>query len=238
MSTFYRKWSALIPLVLLLVAPAARAQFAVIDVAAIVQDIQEVQTLEQELETAQKVLSQAKSQYDSMTGGRGMERLLSGTNRNYLPGTWDELQATLTGAAGTYGALSASVQGLISSNAVLTTTQMSAFSPAERNHLLAARQNAAALQAVARQALATSSQRFSSLQQLIDTIPSATDEKGILELQSRIAAEQTMLQNEHAKLDVLYQAAQGEELARQQRLREQAIADIGSFRNLPPLGLR
>src|SRR5215831_9320642 len=113
MSTIYRKLSALAPLVLLLVAPAARAQFAVIDVAAIVQDIQEVQTLEQELETAQRVLSQAKSQYDSMTGSRGMQNLLSGTNRNYLPATWDELKATLTGAAGTYGALSSSVQGLM-----------------------------------------------------------------------------------------------------------------------------
>ena len=46
-----------------------------------------------------------------------------------------------------------------------------------------------------------------------------------------------MLENEQTKLGVLYQAAQAEEWARRQRLREQAIADIGSLRRLPALGL-
>jgi type IV secretion system protein VirB5 len=46
-----------------------------------------------------------------------------------------------------------------------------------------------------------------------------------------------MLQNEQTKLEVLYQLTQAQELARQQRNREQAIADIGSVRNLPPVGL-
>jgi len=46
-----------------------------------------------------------------------------------------------------------------------------------------------------------------------------------------------MLANEQTKLQVLYQAAQAEELAREQRMREQAISDIGSLRTLPPMGL-
>ena len=46
-----------------------------------------------------------------------------------------------------------------------------------------------------------------------------------------------MLQNEQTKLDVLYQAAQAEQWARSQREREQAIADIGSLRDLPAMGL-
>jgi type IV secretion system protein VirB5 len=56
-------------------------------------------------------------------------------------------------------------------------------------------------------------------------------------LQARIAAEQAMLVNEQTKLNVLYQATQAEELARKQRIREQALADIGSLRRLPPMGL-
>jgi len=36
---------------------------------------------------------------------------------------------------------------------------------------------------------------------------------------------------------VMNQIAQAEELARKQRLREQALADIGSLRRLPPMGL-
>ena len=57
------------------------------------------------------------------------------------------------------------------------------------------------LQVTSRQALQVSSERFASLQQLIDAIPTATDPKAILDLQARIAAEQAMLQNEQTKLD-------------------------------------
>jgi hypothetical protein len=46
-----------------------------------------------------------------------------------------------------------------------------------------------------------------------------------------------MLQNEQTKLHVLGQAAQGDEWARRQRARERAIADIGSLRTLPAMGL-
>jgi hypothetical protein len=46
-----------------------------------------------------------------------------------------------------------------------------------------------------------------------------------------------MLQNENTKLMVLYQAAQAEEVARRQRASELAIANIGSLRRLPAIGL-
>ena len=96
---------------------------------------------------------------------------------------------------------------------------------------------AALLQATSRAALANSSDRFASLQQLIGAIGSATDQKGALDLSARIAAEQGMLQNESTKLQVLYQIAQSEEWARAQRVREQALTDQGSLRQLPAMGL-
>src|SRR6185312_10019639 len=78
--------------------PAAGAQFAVIDVAAIVQEVQEMQSLAQQVETAreqlstaQDQLSQARAQLQAMTGGRGMEQLLTGVSRNYLPRDWADL---------------------------------------------------------------------------------------------------------------------------------------------------
>jgi type IV secretion system protein VirB5 len=72
---------------------------------------------------------------------------------------------------------------------------------------------------------------------LIDAIPQATDEKGILDLAARIDAEEGMLQNEQTKLNVLGQAAQSGEWVRRQRARERAITDIGSLRTLPAMGL-
>ncbi|MBV8805912.1 MAG: hypothetical protein JO042_12720, partial [Sinobacteraceae bacterium] len=88
----------------LLVAPAARAQFAVIDVTAITQMIQQAQILQQQLTTAQSHLAQARLEFESITGGRGMERLLSGTQRNYLPASWTDLQGAMAfGGGGVLG---------------------------------------------------------------------------------------------------------------------------------------
>ena len=39
-----------------------------------------------------------------------------------------------------------------------------------------------------------------------------------------------MLTNEQTKLQSLYQVAQSEELARQQKIREQAVLDVGTVR--------
>ena len=100
-----------------------------------------------------------------------------------------------------------------------------------------ARTNAALLAVAAQEAYATTSRRFDSIQQLISAIPNANDQKGILDLQARIEAEQGMLQNESTKLAVLYQAAQAEEWARQQSAREQVVAGVGNLRTLPALRL-
>jgi type IV secretion system protein VirB5 len=215
----------------------AHAQFAVIDVASIVQLIQEVQELEQQVQTAQSQLAQAQSEYAALTGTRGMQQLLSGIARNYLPTDWAQLAQALNGSAAGYPALASSLQSLISSNAVLTASQIGALSSTQQAQLLSARQSPALLQALSRTALSNSSDRFASLQQLISAIGSATDPKGALDLSARIAAEQAMLQNEQTKLQGLYQVAQSQELARQQHVREQAIVDQGSLRQLPALGL-
>ena len=172
-----------------------------------------------------------------MTGGRGMERLLSGTVRNYLPPDWQGLMATLNGLSGSYGALAAQLNSTLTANAILTPDQISRLSAQERAHLQSTRNAAALMQVTSQQALQSSSQRFASIQQLINAIPSATDEKGALDLQARIAAEQAMLQNEQTKIQTLNQSLQADERARQQRVQELAISNIGSLRRLPPIGL-
>jgi type IV secretion system protein VirB5 len=215
----------------------AHAQFAVIDVASLAQLIQEYQTLQQQLSTAQSQLSQAQSAYAAITGSRGMQSLLSGTTRNYLPTNWSQLSQVINGSSGSYPALAASITSLVNANAVLTPAQVAVLSPTEQAQLTLARQNPALLQATARAALANSSDRFASLQQLISAIGSATDQKASLDLTARITAEQGMLQNEQTKLQMLYHVTQAQEWARAQQVRERAIADQGSLRSLPPMGL-
>jgi type IV secretion system protein VirB5 len=222
---------------LLLLTPTAHAQFAVIDVRAIAQLAQQVQTMRQQLDTARNQLTEARTTLEAMRGARGMEQLLAGTVRNYLPEDWAALDAVLNQRSAAYAGLSARVQAILNLNAVLSPAQLDALSPYEREQIEAARRMAAMLQALTRDALSSTSARFAALQQLIAAIRSAGDQKAILDLHARIAAEQGMLQNEQTKLDVLYQTAQAEEWARVQRSREQAIADIGSLRRLPSMGL-
>jgi type IV secretion system protein VirB5 len=233
-----RKQLALILFVALLGAvPKAEAQWAVIDVGAIAQLIEQIATLREQLETARNQLDQARRQYEAMTGGRGMENLLTGQQRNYLPPDWQSLEAAINGASGTYSALAGQLQAVVNSNAVLTPDQLARLSDQEREQLLAARNSAAMYQVTSRRALEVNSARFTSLQQLIDAIPGATDAKAVMDLQARIAAEQLMLQNEQTKLMVLHQAMEAEERARRQRASEFAIANIGSLRRQAPVGL-
>lgn len=220
-----------IALLLVLVAPVAHAQFAVIDVAALNQLIAQAQQLEQQLATARSQLSQAQAEFQAMTGSRGMQSLLAGTVRNYLPPDWTTLQGVLqgTGTAGAYPALAADLARATSANAVLSAQQLAALSAVAGQSLQAGRQSSALLQSLAHEALANSSQRFSALQRLIDTIGSANDQKSILELEARIAAEGGMLENERTKLDDLYQSTQAEQWVNAQRMREQIVAGHGQF---------
>lgn len=219
-----------ISLLLALMAPMAHAQFAVIDIASVTQLVSEVQQLQQQVATARGQLSQAQAEFQAMTGSRGMQSLLAGTVRNYLPPDWGTLQGLLQGTgAGGYPALMADLTRAVNLNAALTAQQLAALPAVAGQSLQARRQSPALLQALAHQALANSSQRFASLQQLIDTIGSATDQKSILELEARIAAEGGMLENERNKLEDLYQSAQAEQWVNAQRTRELIVAGHGQF---------
>jgi type IV secretion system protein VirB5 len=213
----------------MVVAPAARAQWAVIDVGAIVQLVQEVQQMEQEVAIAKSQLQQAEQALQSMTGDRGMENLLGGTTRNYLPSNWTQLSAAPNGSSGGYAGLSADMRSSISANAVLSPQRLATLSLPEQQEIQAARLWVAMQQALSHEALANVSSRFAAIQKLISAIPTAVDQKGILDLQARISAELGMLQNEQTKLQVLFQATQAQQSSNAQQAREQVVAGHGQF---------
>src|SRR6267154_2412727 len=76
MCTHNARLSLLCSLLLLAGVPAVQAQFAVIDVGAIAQMIEQVATMADQLSTARNHLRQAQQEFQAMTGGRGMEQLL------------------------------------------------------------------------------------------------------------------------------------------------------------------
>jgi type IV secretion system protein VirB5 len=212
----------------ILAANSAHAQFAVIDASSITQLMAQARILQSQLMTAENLLAQARNAFASTTGNRGMERLLYGTQRNYLPTDWTSLQSAMQGG-GTYGALSSTVAATLSADSILSTQQLAGLPGDVRQLLDSSRRLTALHQGLARVALANSSGRFSSLQQLINALPAAADQKGSLDLQARVAAENSMLQNEQTKLQTLYQLVQAEERANEQQLRERALAGHGQF---------
>src|SRR5579864_751414 len=112
---------------LLLVAPAAHAQFAVIDIASVTQLVSEVQQLQQQVATARSQLTQAQAEFQAMTGSRGMQSLLAGTVRNYLPPDWSTMESLLqsAGSVGSaYPALAADLAQAINANSVLSAQQL------------------------------------------------------------------------------------------------------------------
>jgi type IV secretion system protein VirB5 len=211
------------------VAPTAQAQWAVIDAPAIVQLIQQVQNAEQQLATARNQLLQAQQALQTMTGSRGMEQLLSGTVRNYLPTDSAQLSSALQVGSSSYGPLSADIQSVIAANTVLSPQQLAALPTSGQQLIQAERQWRAMQQALAHQALANSSNRFAALQNLITAIPAAADQKGILDLQARISAELGMLQNEQTKDFVLNQTALAQQSSLQLQAREQVLNGHGRF---------
>jgi type IV secretion system protein VirB5 len=200
-----------------LAAPVVHAQWAVVDAPAIVQLIQEVQTMEEQLQTTRSQLAQAQQALQSMTGNRGMQQLLSGTVRNYLPSDWAQLPSM------------SGVSQIVSANAILSQQRLTQLPLEAQQWIQATRQWTAVRQAVARQALTNAGNRFSAIQSLIAAIPAAADQKGILDLQARISAELGMLQNEQIKLQVLNQTLDAQDSMLRQQARELVIEGHGNF---------
>jgi type IV secretion system protein VirB5 len=217
--------------VMTLAAPQGQAQMAVIDVGAISQLLQQVSYWQQQIEAMSSQLTQLQETHASLNGPRGMESLLpfSDQQRNYLPRDWAQVARVLEGQSAQYGKLASATSALVTSRAILTPEELGRLDAAERNSIIAARQSAAGLAVMSQEAYAQASARFGSLSQLVQALGSATDAKAILDLQGRIAAEQTMLENEQAKLELLRSAAEADRRMQDQQLRELAMAGHGDF---------
>ncbi|GFE82476.1 P-type DNA transfer protein VirB5 [Steroidobacter agaridevorans] len=216
----------------------ANAQIPVTDVGAITQLIMQLEQQYEQLDVAQDQLAQVEQTHAVLTGSRGMQRLLSHLQRNYLPHNAHELNLALQGISAAYPRLSAEVRSTVDANSILTAGEIAVLDSGDRAELEAARRAAALHKALSNEQLATTSDRFAALQELIDALGDAHDPKASLDLTARIAAEQTMAANEANKLRSLDQALAAEERLNAQRRRERVIQGIGSLRSLPPLGLQ
>ncbi len=226
-----RKTTAAALAVLLVASLPAQATVPVIDVAAIMQMIQQILAWEQQLEGMRMQLDQLQQTKSALTGSRGMAQLLPITvaARNYLPADLASLSDVVSGGLGAGAAVAHEAQSRVAANAVLSATELQRLSPQLQALLATDRQAVATSQALSRLAYSHSSDRFAALSTLIDQIRATPDAKAIAELQGRIEAEQAMLANEGIKLSALAQSAEADRNARDLARREAVVQGHGSF---------
>ena len=224
------KLGAMVVLVSLAFAPAARAQIPVTDVASLTQQIQQVmswvqqysQMVEQIRNQVQQI-SQLRETYNSMTGDRAMGGLLNGvadqTARRYLPADMAQLYDIYNGTiVPGYAALATRITGLRSTLSSLPPGYFPAGSQLE-TQLNKALDSLGAQRVMAQEAYKAVGDRVTNTENLMATISSATDPAAIAQLQARIQGEQVLAQNETTRIALMQyqQAAQRAEQEQRQR---------------------
>lgn len=199
-------------------------------------EIQQFNTMVEQLRELQQTYQMVMSTYNAVTGSRGLGALQTLTNasRNYLPASADDLLDTIDGTSQTYNQMSGMVQNFTDQNAILNGNAINSLNMTGQQLALFSqrRKNAAAIQATAQQSMNAAGQRYAYIQQMIDNINNTNDPKAIAELQARIAGEQVMLQNDQSKMSQMYAYLQNQERINQQQMRELSVQQIGRTRNL------
>lgn len=199
-------------------------------------EIQQFNTMVEQLRELQQTYQMVTSTYNAVTGSRGLGAVQTLTNasRNYLPASTGDLLDTIDGASQTYNQMSGMVQNFTDQNAILNGNAINSLNMTGQQLTLFSqrRKNAAAIQATAQQSMNAAGQRYAYIQQMIDNINNTNDPKAIAELQARIAGEQVMLQNDQSKMSQMYAYLQNQERINQQQMRELSVQQIGRTRDL------
>ena len=195
-------------------APSAFAQFTVnvnSDIPAALNQIQTMAQWSKQYDGMVGQLNQMKSQYESMTGNRGLGQILNNPAlRGYLPDQWASVydkvrHGQLSGISGKASAIY-SAEG---------------FDPNAVGGRKRELDVLAANKAMTMQAYDATLARVNNINALMQRADATQDVKASADLQNRMAAENAMIQNEQVRLNLLAQLQQAEQkLASEQRSRE------------------
>lgn len=180
----------------------AHAQIPVTDAAAIAKStaehVAEIAKWVDQLRAMEQQFNQIKAQYDAITGSRGMGQLMNSATRQELPQdfvqSYDKL---VTLGQGGVGQDAKKIYDVIKKldcsryqepNAKLSCEAQAYAEPENASYINAA--------------LKAAQERAQQLRQLISQVDSASDLKAASDLANRIAAEQSLLQNEQMLVDL------------------------------------
>lgn len=190
----------------------AQAGIPVIDSTNLAQQIQQVAAWGQQFQQMQQQYQQLETTFNSLNGIRGMANLVNNPAlRKYLPADY---QSILNNGYGNWASIRSAAKLMGIEN-----TSLNPNSDAAKAFESNANQ-VAINRAMAEAGYAQASQRFDSIQVLLDKLNQTPDAKDVAELQARIQAEQVMMQNEQTKLMMLSQLAHAQNEMSQQRAKE------------------
>lgn len=213
------------------IAPAAKAQIPVTDVASLTQQIQQVMAWAQQytqmvdqIRNQVQQINQLRDTYNSMTGDRAMGMIMNGVSdqaaRRYLPADMDKLVDLYNGTiVPGYAALTARITGLRGTISSLPPGYFPAGSDMERT-LNQALDALGAQRVMAQESYKAVTDRVTNTENLMATIPTATDPAAIAQLQARIQAEQVLAQNEANRIALMQYQQRAQEREAEQRARE------------------
>jgi type IV secretion system protein VirB5 len=199
----------------LLMSMNAQAGIPVIDATNLAQQVQQVVAWGKQYLQMEQEFEKLQQTYNSLNGVRGMASLVNNPAlRKYLPSNYQDI---LNNGYGNYQAIrqASKLAGIEDTNLDPNSDIANAF---ESNA-----NQVAINRALAEEGYKQASNRFDAIQVLLDKINDAPESKDIADLQSRIQAEQVMMQNEQTKLMMLSQLAQAQRDIAQQQSKEIVI---------------
>ena len=188
------------------VAGRAQAQWVVSDPANLSQAIMNGQQMIQQLEKLRATYNQLQTTYQALSGSRGLASVLyNPVLRQYLPADWARVYDAAV-RAGQYSGISGTLDQIAAAEKLKGTMDQQLAAIVARGQKTAATDKAVGLQAYA-----GAGARLSQTESLMAAANRTQDPKAIQEVQARIAVEQSVLQQETTKLQLVSMLQRAEE---------------------------
>jgi type IV secretion system protein VirB5 len=206
-----------VTLVVALAANGPQAQgIPVIDVANLIQTIQQVLNDVTKIENQVEQINQLRTQLNSITGARGLGTVLnSAALHDYVPANAFTVVNAID--AGGYAGLSATAKVLRDAGMVYNCANLTG---AQRTGCQAELAQPYQQKGLLQDAMHSAAGRMAQITNLMAQINTTSDQKGVLEIQARIGAENAMLTHELSQIQMLQGMADSEERIARSRDRE------------------
>ena len=188
----------------------------VIDIANLIQTIQQVMNDITEISNQVEQISQLQAQVSSMNGARMLGTISDNPAlRNYLPANAYASLNAISGAG--YGGLGTTAKSLRDASMLYNCMDLNGSA---RIVCQAALAQPYQQKGLLQDAMSAASGRLSQITSLMSQINATTDQKAVLEIQARIGAENALLAHEMSQIQMLQGMADSEERIARSRDRE------------------